>query len=73
MSAPHHPLRPAAFERLREQLATAVALCDDAQILSLADGLHDALRRRRAARHGREDRSWSPAGLQSSAPDGPMA
>lgn len=63
MSAPHHQLQPDAFERLREQLATAIALCDDDQILSLADSLHDALRRRRAARfmeHKDEARSWRP-------------
>ena len=73
MSTPHHQLQPAAFERLREQLATAVALCDDDQILALADGLHDALRRRRAARHAQEERSWRPTGFQSSAPAGSMA
>lgn len=41
-----HLSRP-AFEALREQLATAVALCSDDQVLDLADGLHDTLRRRR--------------------------
>lgn len=61
MSVSHHQLRPTAFERLREQLATAVALCDDDQILSLADDLHDALRRRRASRYAQETRSWRPA------------
>jgi hypothetical protein len=63
MSARLHQLQPDAFERLREQLATAIALCDDDQILSLADGLHDALRRRRAARFVEsrgESRSWRP-------------
>lgn len=73
MSALHHPLPPATFERLREQLATAVALCDDAQILSLADGLHDALRRRRAALHRHEQRSWSPTGFHSSTAGGSIA
>lgn len=57
MPTPHNPLPPPAFERLREQMATAVALCADDQILTLADDLHDALRRRRAAR---EERSWNP-------------
>ena len=36
-----------AYESLREQVATAVALCSDEQVLDLADGLHDTLRRRR--------------------------
>jgi hypothetical protein len=36
-----------AYESLREQIATAVALCSDEQVLDLADGLHDTLRRRR--------------------------
>jgi hypothetical protein len=53
-----------AYEALREQLATAVALCSDEQVLDLADGLHDTLRRRRTlegrafaapARHAGED------------------
>ncbi|RYF93064.1 MAG: hypothetical protein EON95_10205 [Caulobacteraceae bacterium] len=69
MSVRHHQLQPEAFERLREQLATAIALCDDDQILSLADGLHDALRRRRAARYGEargESRSWAPVGETAS-------
>jgi hypothetical protein len=60
VSGPHHQLQSTAFQRLREQMATAIALCDDQQILSLADDLHDALRRRRAARHAEEDRSWAP-------------
>lgn len=45
----HRHLSRRAFEALREQLATAVALCSDEQVLDLADGLHDTLRRRRAA------------------------
>lgn len=60
MSSPHHQLRSVAFQRLREQMATAIALCSDTQILALADDLHDALRRRRAARYAEEDRSWAP-------------
>ena len=60
MSVPHHQLQPMAFQRLREQMATAIALCNDEQILSLADDLHDALRRRRAARYAEEERSWAP-------------
>ena len=60
MSGPHHQLQPTAFQRLREQLATAIALCDDGHILTLADDLHDALRRRRAARHAHEEPTWPP-------------
>lgn len=45
-----------AFEALREQIATAVALCSDEQVLDLADGLHDTLRRRRSA----EGRTFAP-------------
>jgi hypothetical protein len=45
----HRHLSLRAFEALREQLATAVALCSDEQVLDLADGLHDTLRRRRSA------------------------
>ncbi len=60
MSVPHQQLQAPAFERLREQLATAVALCGDDQILNLADDLHDALRRRRAGRHAQEDSSARP-------------
>ena len=47
-----------AFEALREQIATAVALCSDEQILDLADGLHDTLRRRRSSQG--ESRSFAP-------------
>ena len=39
------------FERLREQIATAAALCAEDQLLDLADGLHEAIRRRREQRH----------------------
>ncbi|HYE46450.1 MAG TPA: hypothetical protein VEA44_11840 [Caulobacter sp.] len=60
MSAEHPQLSPAAFERLREQLATAAALCSDDQLLILADGLHDTRRRRRCHRHA-EERSWRPS------------
>lgn len=59
MTTSHHQLQTTVFERLREQLATAVALCDDDQILNLADDLHESLRRRRAARFA-EERSWAP-------------
>ncbi|NBB15411.1 hypothetical protein GVN21_08585 [Caulobacter sp. SLTY] len=60
MSADHPFLNPDAFERLREQMATAAALCTDDQLLILADSLHDARRRRREHRHN-EERSWRPA------------
>jgi len=50
MTDDEHALRPKTFERLREQLATAGALCDSRQLLMLADDLHDAIRRRRAPR-----------------------
>jgi hypothetical protein len=43
-------LRKETFERLREQLATASALCSEDQLLDLADGLHEAIRRRHADR-----------------------
>jgi len=59
MSADHPFLSPDAFERLREQMATAAALCTDDQLLILADSLHDARRRRRENRHS-EERSWRP-------------
>ena len=45
-----------AFDRLQDQVAVAIALCSDAQILDLADSLHAALRRRRYA--AAEARSW---------------
>jgi hypothetical protein len=45
----HRHLSRRAYDALREQLATAVALCSDEQVLDLADGLHDTLRRRRTA------------------------
>jgi hypothetical protein len=48
----HNRLSDDAFERLREQVATASALCGDDQLLELADALHASLRRRRDARHG---------------------
>lgn len=47
-TGPH--LKTETFERLREQLATASALCSDDQLLELADGLHETIRRRRARR-----------------------
>lgn len=43
-------LKRETFERLREQLATASALCSEDQLLDLADGLHEAIRRRHEAR-----------------------
>jgi hypothetical protein len=39
-------LKHDTFERLREQIATASALCSEDQLLELADGLHAAIRRR---------------------------
>ncbi len=49
---PHHRrLCEDAYERLREQMAAAVALCSDEQVLDLADAMHATLRRRRAALH----------------------
>lgn len=60
MPAEHPFLSPDAFERLREQVATAAALCTDDQLLILADSLHDARRRRREHRHA-EERSWRPS------------
>jgi hypothetical protein len=47
-TGPH--LKTETFERLREQLATASALCSNDQLLELADGLHETIRRRRARR-----------------------
>jgi hypothetical protein len=51
MAKADHILQPTTFERLREQVATAAALCDHKQLLTLADDLHDAIRRRRDHRH----------------------
>ena len=45
----HRHLSRRAYDALREQLATAVALGSDEQVLDLSDGLHDTLRRRRSA------------------------
>jgi hypothetical protein len=53
----HRHLSRRAYESLREQIATAVALCSDEQVLDLADALHDTLRRRRSA----EGRTFAPA------------
>lgn len=47
----HQPLNTKAYEALREQIATAIALCSDSQVLDIADALHDTLRRRRAAHY----------------------
>ncbi len=62
MTGGGRPLEQSAFERLCEQLAAAAALCSDAQVLDLADSLHDALRRHRnaktATRREGERRSW---------------
>ena len=57
MSHRHRHLSRRAYESLREQIATAVALCSDEQVLDLADALHDTLRRRRSA----EGRTFAPA------------
>ena len=47
----HRELNAKAYESLREQIATAVALCSDNQVLDIADALHDTLRRRRASHY----------------------
>lgn len=47
----HRELNTRAYESLREQIATAIALCSDEQVLDIADALHDTLRRRRATHH----------------------
>ena len=52
MAQAHRRLSKDAFEKLREQLATASVLCSDEQLLDLADDLHDSLRRRKDRRHG---------------------
>lgn len=52
MASHTHRLPVRAFEKLRDQMATAAALCGEDQILDLADVLHDAIRRRRVARFG---------------------
>lgn len=48
-------LKQETFERLREQLATAAALCGEDQLLDLADGLHETIRRRRQQRRCERD------------------
>ncbi|MDQ0466560.1 hypothetical protein QO010_004355 [Caulobacter ginsengisoli] len=53
-------LKHETFERLREQIATASALCSEDQLLELADGLHAAIRRR----HGERGRSYEAPALQ---------
>ncbi len=45
-------LKHETFEKLREQVATASALCSEDQLLELADDLHAAIRRRHID-HGR--------------------
>ncbi|MBI1407412.1 MAG: hypothetical protein GC145_14970 [Caulobacter sp.] len=50
MGSQHHRLNDETFERLREQLAAAAALCGDDQLLDLADCLHDSIRRRKSDR-----------------------
>ena len=50
MGTPGPRLRKETFERLREQIATASALCSEDQLLDLADGLHDTIRRRHRER-----------------------
>ena len=59
----HRQLSRRAYESLSEQVATAIALCSDEQVLDLADALHDTLRRRRC-RPGRR------CGLRPSADPG---
>jgi hypothetical protein len=51
MASAERRLNLETFERLREQLATAAALCGDDQLLELADNLHEAIRRRRGVRN----------------------
>ena len=53
MASYHRELGEEAFQRLREQIAAAAALCSDEQLLELADGLHGCLRRRRQTRNHR--------------------
>jgi hypothetical protein len=53
---PRRRLETQAMERLREQLAVATVRMSDAQILDLADSLHETLRRRRYG--AAEARSW---------------
>lgn len=50
MGSPNHRLNDESFERLREHLAAAAALCGEDQLLDLADCLHDSIRRRKSAR-----------------------
>lgn len=52
MASHSHRLPSLVFEKLRDQVATASALCAEDQILDLADVLHDSIRRRRVARFG---------------------
>lgn len=56
----HRHLSRRGYESLREQIATAAALCSDEQVLDLADALHDTLRRRRAG----EGRSFAPGAVE---------
>ncbi|MDB5439456.1 MAG: hypothetical protein JWM33_1883 [Caulobacteraceae bacterium] len=49
MAASRRELTTAAFARLREQVATAAALCSELQMITLADHIHDAIRRLRYA------------------------
>lgn len=69
MHFPHRKLGEPAFERLREQVAVAAALCDDEQVLELADCLHSILRRRRSQR----SEGASPPPPRSFAPARPGA
>ena len=55
MASHAHRLPTRVFDKLRDQMATASALCAEDQILDLADVLHDAIRRRRVARFGHLD------------------
>lgn len=54
MPSTHRRLGDEAFERLREQVAAAAALCSEEQLLELADALHGCIRRRRNRHHHRD-------------------
>lgn len=51
MTTKRRELSAAAFAKLQDQVATAVALCSETQMLTLADQIHDAIRRQRYAEY----------------------
>lgn len=51
MTTKRRQLSMAAFANLQQQVATAVALCSETQMLALADQIHDAIRQMRYAEH----------------------